>query len=81
MKEYGFVGAHFYPHWFNEAPDSAVWYPYYARCAELNIPVMMQVGHCLVYQKDRRLERAGVTRPDDEEFVYGENAEEAARRQ
>jgi predicted TIM-barrel fold metal-dependent hydrolase len=55
VKEYGFVGAHFYPHWFDEAPDSAVWYPYYARCAELNIPVMMQVGHCLVYQKDRRL--------------------------
>ena len=59
VKEYGFVGAHFYPHWFDEAPDSAVWYPYYARCAELDIPVMMQVGHCLVYQKDRRLPNVG----------------------
>ena len=59
VKKYGFVGAHFYPHWFNEAPDSAVWYPYYARCAELDIPVMMQVGHCLVYQKDRRLPNIG----------------------
>ena len=59
VKKYGFVGAHFYPHWFNEAPDSAVWYPYYARCAELDIPVMMQVGHCLVYQKDRRLPSIG----------------------
>lgn len=59
VRQYGFVGAHFYPHWFNEAPDSAVWYPYYARCAELDIPVMMQVGHCLVYQKDRRLPSIG----------------------
>ena len=24
VKNYGFVGAHFYPHWFGEAPDSAV---------------------------------------------------------
>ena len=33
------------------------------------------------YQKDRRLERAGVTRPDQEEFVFGEHAAEAARGQ
>jgi nitrogen fixation NifU-like protein len=33
------------------------------------------------YQKDRRLERAGVTRPDDGEFVFGDNAAEAARGQ
>ena len=32
------------------------------------------------YQRDRRLERAGVTRPDDGEFVFGENAAEAAKR-
>ena len=31
------------------------------------------------YQKDRRLERAGVTRPDEEEFVFGEHAAEAAK--
>jgi nitrogen fixation NifU-like protein len=30
------------------------------------------------YQKDRRLERAGVTRPEDGEFVFGEHAAEAA---
>ena len=59
VREYGFVGAHFYPHWFEEAPDSAVWYPYYSRCVELDIPVMLQVGHCLVYQKDRRLPNVG----------------------
>jgi nitrogen fixation NifU-like protein len=34
------------------------------------------------YQQDRRLERAGVTRPaeDDGEFVFGEGAAEAARK-
>ncbi len=59
VHEYGFVGAHLYPHWFGEAPDCAIYYPYYARCAELGIPLMMQVGHCLVYQKDRRLPSVG----------------------
>src|SRR3712207_918686 len=34
------------------------------------------------YQQDRRLERAGVTRPaeDDREFVFGEGAADAAKR-
>jgi nitrogen fixation NifU-like protein len=34
------------------------------------------------YQQDRRLERAGVTRPtdDDGEFVFGEGATEAAKK-
>jgi predicted TIM-barrel fold metal-dependent hydrolase len=59
VKDYGFVGAHLYPHWFEKAPDSAIYYPYYARCAELRIPIMMQVGHCLVYQRDRRLPSVG----------------------
>lgn len=30
-------------------------YPYYARCCELDIPIMMQMGNCLIYQRDRRL--------------------------
>lgn len=45
VKEYGFVGAHIYPHWFNAAPDDRVYYPFYAKCAELNVPVQIQVGH------------------------------------
>jgi len=32
------------------------------------------------YQKDRRLADAGVARPDDGEFVFGEGAAEAAKR-
>jgi hypothetical protein len=55
VKEYGFVGAHWYPHWFAMPPDAPQIYPYYAKCCELDIPIMMQVGHNLVYQKDRRL--------------------------
>ena len=61
VKEYGFVGAHWYPHWFAMPPDAPQIYPYYAKCCELDIPIMMQVGHNLVYQKDRRL--PSVARP------------------
>ncbi len=59
VKEYGFVGAHLYPHWFGLPPDHAKYYPYYAKCCELDISIMMQVGNCLVYQKDRRLPSVG----------------------
>lgn len=55
VKSLGFVGAHWYPHWFGIPPDAPQIYPYYAKCCELDIPIMMQVGHNLVYQKDRRL--------------------------
>lgn len=61
VRDYGFVGAHWYPHWFDIAPDAPEIYPYYAKCCELNIPIMLQVGHNLVYQRDRRL--PSVARP------------------
>jgi len=61
VRTMGFVGAHYYPHWFNMAPDDARMYPVYARCVELDIPIMMQVGQNLIYQRDRRL--ASVGRP------------------
>lgn len=59
VREYGFVGAHLYPHWFELAPDHARYYPYYAKCCELDIPVMIQVGHNLIYNKERRLPSVG----------------------
>lgn len=59
VKEYGFVGAHWYPHWFSMPPDAAQIYPYYAKCCELDIPIMMQVGHNLVYSRERRLPSVG----------------------
>lgn len=55
VKDYGFVAAHWYPHWFAMPPDAPQIYPYYAKCCELDIPIMMQVGQNLIYQKDRRL--------------------------
>lgn len=55
VKELGFVGAHAYPHWFSLPPDAPQWYPIYAKCCELDIPLMLQVGQNLIYQKDLRL--------------------------
>nr|MBC8407586.1 amidohydrolase family protein [Paracoccaceae bacterium] len=55
VNEYGFVGAHLYPHWCELPPDHRKYYPYYAKCCELNIPIMMQVGHKLIYSRNRRL--------------------------
>ena len=59
VREMGFVGAHLYPHWFGLAPDHAKYYPYYAKCCELDIPIMMQVGHNLIYSRERRLPSVG----------------------
>ena len=59
VGEHGFVGAHLYPHWFGLAPDHAKYYPYYAKCCELDIPIMMQVGHSLIYSRNRRLPSVG----------------------
>ena len=59
VRDLGFVGAHLYPHWFDEAPDAAKYYPFYAKCCELGVPIQMQVGHCLVYNPHRRLPTSG----------------------
>ena len=59
VNEYGFVGAHLYPHWFGLPPDHAKYYPYYAKCCELDIPIMMQVGQNLIYSRHRRLPSVG----------------------
>lgn len=59
VNELGFVGAHLYPHWCELPPDHAKYYPYYAKCCELDIPIMMQVGHNLIYSRFRRLPSVG----------------------
>lgn len=59
VREYGFIGAHMYPHWFELAPDHARWYPFYAKCVELDIPVQMQVGQSLIYTPEQRLRSVG----------------------
>jgi len=61
VSEYGFIGAHFYPHWFELAPDHARWYPFYAACVDLDVPVQLQVGQSMVY--DPSYPRRSVGRP------------------
>lgn len=44
VKEHGFVGA--VTHVAGFAPfNDKIWYPFYAKCAELDIPVITQAGH------------------------------------
>lgn len=59
VRDYGFIGAHFYPHWFELAPDHARWYPFYAKCVELGIPVQLQVGQSMVYEPSHPLRSVG----------------------
>ncbi len=43
VKDYGFIGAHQHP--FEHGPiNDRIWYPYYAKCVELDIPIVCQVG-------------------------------------
>ncbi|WP_270935303.1 amidohydrolase family protein [Falsiroseomonas oryzae] len=61
VKEHGFIGAHGYPHWFELPPDHARWYPFYAECCELGVPIQLQVGQSLIY--DASYPRRSVGRP------------------
>jgi len=51
VKDMGFIGAHVYPHWFELAPDHAKYYPFYAKCVELDVPIQIHVGQSMVYEK------------------------------
>ena len=59
VSELGFIGAHAYPHWFELPPSHARWYPFYAKCVELDVPFLTQVGQSLVYDPNRPLESVG----------------------
>lgn len=59
VHEYGFIGAHYYPHWYEIAPDHARVYPFYAKCVELDIPIQMQVGQSMVYAPELPLRSVG----------------------
>ena len=45
VKDGPFVGAHLHPYGFGIPVNHRRFYPFYAKCAELDIPVVMQVGH------------------------------------
>ena len=47
VREHAFVGAHLHPHGFGLPPDHAYYFPYYAKCQELGVPVIVSTGHTL----------------------------------
>jgi predicted TIM-barrel fold metal-dependent hydrolase len=59
VRELGFIGAHLYPHWFDLAPDHARYYPFYAKCVELDVPVQIQVGQSMIYSPQHRCRSVG----------------------
>ena len=60
IEDHGFVGAHFYPHWFDMTPDAAATFPFYAACAELGVPIQVQVGQSMVYSSERPMRSVGL---------------------
>ncbi|MFP6734232.1 MAG: amidohydrolase family protein [Rhodospirillales bacterium] len=59
VSELGFIGAHVYPHWFELAPDHAKYYPFYAKCVELGVPIQLQVGQSLIYSPANPMRSVG----------------------
>lgn len=45
VKEFGFKGIRILPWLWNLPPTTNYYYPIYAKCIELDIPIMFQVGH------------------------------------
>jgi predicted TIM-barrel fold metal-dependent hydrolase len=44
VTELGFKGVHVYPHWFGVPINDRTYWPIYAKCCELGVPITMQVG-------------------------------------
>lgn len=59
VRDDGFIGAHCYPHWFDLPPDHAKFYPFYAKCVELDIPFQTQVGQSMIYAPEHRTRSVG----------------------
>lgn len=45
VREHGFRGAVFHPHGFGFDLSDRVYWPFYAKCAELGVPALVLVGH------------------------------------
>jgi predicted TIM-barrel fold metal-dependent hydrolase len=45
VTEYGFVGAHVHPFGFGIPLNGREWWPFYTKCAELDVPIVFQTGH------------------------------------
>ena len=44
VRELGFKGVHVYPHWFGVPINDRTYWPIYAKCCELEVPITLQVG-------------------------------------
>lgn len=44
IGELGFKGVHVYPHWFGLPVNDRTYWPIYAKCCELGVPITLQVG-------------------------------------
>jgi predicted TIM-barrel fold metal-dependent hydrolase len=44
VKSLGFKGVHVYPHWFGVPINDRTYWPIYAKCCELGVPITLQVG-------------------------------------
>lgn len=62
VAEHGFVGAQLYPHWFARPADDPYFYPFYAKCRQLGIPVQIHVGTISLRTPEQRL--VSVARPN-----------------
>src|SRR5262249_24605477 len=47
VREHGFKGLHIHPHGFGWPPNHAYYFPFYAKAAELDVPVVVSMGHTL----------------------------------
>ena len=69
VKEHRFKGIHIHPHGFDMAPDHAYYFPFYAKCQELGVPVVISMGHSLDIMpvengRPIRIDRAAIYFPD-----------------
>ncbi len=69
VVEHRFKGVHIHPHGFDMAPDHAYYFPFYAKCQELGVPVVISMGHTLDIMpiengRPIRLDRAAIYFPD-----------------
>jgi len=62
----GFVAAHVAPAWFGMHPEDRRLYPLYAKCAELDIPVQIEVGSRRLREGQPRLPTHGRPQSLDE---------------
>ena len=51
VRDEGFQALKFSPYLYGEPPNHAIYFPYYAKCVELGIPVLILTGHAAIARK------------------------------